>query len=515
MANNTFKTPLYDVLREYAGKKGTPFHMPGHKLGKGVPARFKKDLISLDITELPFSDNLHNPEGVIMEAQKLAAQAFGADYTLFLVNGSTGGIHAAIMSVCHPGDRILVARNCHSSIMGGLMLAGAKPVYVLPEYCESLQVPGSVTREAVAGALDKNPDAIGMIMVCPTYYGICSDIRGIAEELHSRNKVLIVDEAHGAHLAFSDELPASALQSGADISVQSAHKTLPALTPGAFLHVKSNRVDLDRVNFFLKLLQTTSPSYITMAFLDIARAYMQQFGQQSLKRLAGHCSSFREKVNSTAKGNGTTTGNAVAGNGTALYCPGKDLVDGCKVFDLDPTRLVINVKNMKKTGYEVEKKLSMMYNIHIEMADCYNVLAIATVSDRRADIDRFASALLDICNDSVVHPSFRKHLQASSWEIPEGAVLQDIYSDCTAAAGECIDLKDVFKYGSEKVDIGFAAGRISRGYITPYPPGIPVVCPGEVISHKAVEYVKNVVASGGRVVGIGSDNIIDVLKVER
>ena len=284
--------PIYDMLQEYIKKEPTMFHMPGHKMGSKV-SHYYNDIIKWDVTEIPETDNLHNPNGAILEAQKMAAYAFGADYTFFLVNGSTCGIHAAIMSVCKKGDKIIVGRDCHKSVLNILTYLEAKVCFVNPEYNDEFGILGGYSLENIQKAVDKNTDSVAVLITSPNYYGICSDIEKIANIVHQSNKILIVDEAHGAHLNFCDRLPKSAVTSGADLVVQSAHKTLPALTQTAYLHLNGDRVSKRKLQRILSTIQTSSPSFVLMASLDIARHIMQSEGQSRLNDILDVIDQFK------------------------------------------------------------------------------------------------------------------------------------------------------------------------------------------------------------------------------
>lgn len=449
--------------------------MPGHKLGKGIPYRFLKDLHLLDMTEIPGLDNLHFPDGVIKEAQELAAKAFGADYTSFLVNGSTCGVHAAILSLCKPGDKLIVSRDCHKSVIGGMMLAGVKPIYIQPEYDGLFGVSSFVLPSMVEQAIINNPDAIGVFITRPNYYGICSDIVAISNLVHSHNKILIVDEAHGAHLKFSSKLPCCALDAGADVCIQSAHKTLPALTQGAYLHIRGTRVDVERVKFVLRLIQTSSPSYIIMSFLDIARAIMEAHGSELIESLLEGISWLETMIS-------RNTGFKVLSL--------KPLPSG----QIDKTRIVVNVRNTGKTGFYIDSILRSQYNIQVEMADLFNIVCISTVADGPKEFESLYFSLYEI--DKQFKNSERlPDINISKSEIPVQAVELDKVMQS--------------KYGTFKLTE--AAGKVSRGIITPYPPGVPVICPGEVISQASIQYLINVIEAGGTVNGISDGLEIELL----
>lgn len=440
--------------------------MPGHKLGRGIPELFLKELVRLDLTEIPGTDNLHQANGSIMEAQNLAASVFDADETFFLVNGSTCGIHAMLMSVCSYGDKVIVSRDCHKSVINGLLLAGANPVYIKPEYDSSFGITSYIKPSDVEKVLRKNPDAVGVMITRPNYYGICSDIESIAEITHSYGKLLMVDEAHGAHLIFNRELPVCAMQGGADICVQSAHKTLPALTQGAYLHVKSSRVNAGKLGNMLSVLETSSPSYILMAFLDIARAIMQEKGNELLEELLDNIKWLGVELNK---------------------------LKGLKLLDeeysgsakIDRTRIVINVRKLGITGYEAEKILRSSFGVQVEMSDMSNIVCISTTADRREHFKRLYSALEGLCKEIKNKPP-NADIIISELPIPK----------------QVIELNKTGKYNGIEMDLSSACGRVSLSVVTPYPPGIPVLCPGELITSEIVEYINGILQSGGIVNGL-------------
>lgn len=449
--------------------------MPGHKIGKGIPYEFLKDLHLLDMTEIPGLDNLHFPEGVIKEAQELAAKVFGADYTSFLVNGSTCGVHAAILGLCKPGDRLIVSRDCHKSVIGAMMLASVTPIYITPEYDSLFGVSSLLLPSAVEQALKNNPDAVGVVVTRPNYYGLCSDIRAISDVVHSYNKILIVDEAHGAHLKFSSKLPCCALDADADVCIQSAHKTLPALTQGAYLHIKGNRVDVDKVKFVLRLIQTSSPSYILMTFLDVARAVMEKYGEELIEKLLREIDSFEKMLCS---------------NTGYKLLSAQPLLSGF----VDKTRIVINVKNTGKPGFFIEKILRSQFNIQVEMSDMNNIVCISTVADGMKEFESLYNALKEI----------EKQFNKSS-KIP------DINLKKVNISSQAVSLGNIMECQYRKVNLEESVGKVSRGIITPYPPGVPVICPGEIITQEAVQYIISVIQAGGTVNGVSDNGEIEIL----
>lgn len=450
--------------------------MPGHKLGKGIPPGFIQDLASLDLTEIPETDNLHFPTGPVKEAQRLAAHAFGAQHSFFLVNGSTCGIQAMIMAICKPGDKLIVSRDCHKSVINSMMLAGARPVYIEPEFESSFGIPGVVKPCDVEKTLNQSADAVGVLITRPNYYGICSDIKQIADIVHSFGKVLAVDEAHGAHLVFSKRLPICAMKAGADICVQSAHKTLPAFTQGAYLHVNSNKIDIERLSFFLRTLQTSSPSFIILTLLDLARELMEKTGKYLLDELLNYIEWFEKYIESY--GSLSLLGS---------YNPYKG--------QLDKTRIVINVEKLGITGFKAEKILRNKSNIQIEMSDLFNIVCIATIADDMKSIKRLASGLAQL-DTSFNSGSGTGSICIKPLDIPKQA----------------LELKDVMQSECESIELINAAGRVCKEIITPYPPGIPLVCPGEIITNEIIGYICGITAAGGNVNGISRDFKISVVK---
>ena len=464
--------PIYNSIKEYTKKNPTIFHMPGHKLGKGFPNKLVKNLVTLDITEIPGTDNLHHPKGAIKKALLLAADAFGAENTFFLVNGSTCGIHAMIMSVCKPGDRLIIGRDCHKSVLGGLILARAEPIYIKPEFNQDFNISTVISPEEIQRCIRDNPDAVGVLITRPNYYGICSNITEIAKIVHSYGKVLMVDEAHGAHFRFNNRLPVCAMDAGADICVQSAHKTLPALTQGAYLHVKSTRIDIERLRFNLDLIQTSSPSYILMSYLDIARYIMNKSGKYLLDSLINNVAIFSNELEKI--------------NTMRVLNTGKN--------DMDNTRLVINVANTGNTGYFIEKKLRLDHNIQVEMSDFYNIICICTISDRRKEFKRLYKSLKSL---ALKFTGSNKLITMCSGQLPIPDKKMSLYS--------------AIYRKSAKVTLKDAKGLAGKNTITPYPPGIPLVCPGEIISEEIIVYIYDIIDKGGTVIGIDDDFKIEIL----
>ena len=463
--------PILKSLIEYKNEGAVAFHMPGHKRGN----IYKKagfdylwgDLLALDTTEVPGIDNLHCPEGAIFEAQSLAAKAFGAEHTFFLVNGTTSGIYAMILAAANPGDKIIIPRNCHRSVYGAVTLGRLVPVYIDPEVDQELGIAMGIKPEAVEYILEKHRDAKAVVITNPTYYGVCSDLKRIAEIVHERGMLFLVDEAHGSHFVFNKRLPVSALEAGADMTSQSIHKTLPAMTQSSMLHVKSERVDIERLKVFLQLTQTTSPSHILLASLDAARFIMQEKGQELLDDAIDWSNWVRNEINSIS----------------GLYCLDSGIIGKNGVSNLDPTRITVNFGAFGITGTKVEDILRKDFKIQMEMSDLYNIVAITTIGDNKADYARLVIALKNIKGMGT-----RKAMSKAPvmfFKTPETSIMpwEAVY------------------YEREKIEAEKSIGRICGEMIIPYPPGIPVLIPGEIISREVYEYLKLCLGEGVKING--------------
>lgn len=472
---NRWNVPIYHAVMNYARTGPIPFHMPGHKLGRLLPEEYLDELAFLDVTELPGTDNLHYPEGAIRQAQELAASAFGADRTWFLVNGSSVGIHAMVLATCRPGDKLIVARDCHRSVISGMMLAGVQPVYIKPQYSEKFGISTVVSPDCLKAALEAHPEAVGVFLTRPNYYGICADIQALADITHAFGKILLVDEAHGAHFCFHPMLPVSAMEAGADLCVQSAHKTLPSFTQGAYLHAKTKKVDIDRLEFFLRTLQTSSPSYLLLSSLDLAREIMVKEGRERLDSLLEAMEDFDASI-SDITGIRRLTSKPAEG------------------YTVDRTRMVINFKDAGVSGYEASGLLWGKSRIQVEMSDFFNIICIATAADGKDQLIQLAQAIRALRDEFM----------------PEQNIT-DIYNVSLEIPPQKLDFPEVIAAGTEKVRLDRAEGRISREPVTPYPPGIPVICPGEMITAGMIEYIYSILRAGGVVNGINDSYEVQVV----
>ncbi|MGI5998623.1 MAG: aminotransferase class I/II-fold pyridoxal phosphate-dependent enzyme [Lutispora sp.] len=455
------KTPLFDALMEYVNNKTIPFHVPGHKKGQGMWNDFKNfvgiNVLSMDVTVFKQVDSLHKPTGAIKAAQELAADAYNADYTFFSIHGTSGAIQAMIMSVVGPGDKIIIPRNVHKSVTAGIILSGAAPVYMQPEIDNAVGVALNVTPETVENTLESNPDAKAVLIVNPTYYGVSTDIEKIVRIVHSYGIPLIVDEAHGPHLHFNSKLPISAVDAGADICSQSTHKIIGSMTQSSLLHVRKGFVDVNRVKTVMSLLQTTSPSYILLASLDAARKQMVMEGEKLLDQTIELASYARESINKIE----------------GYYCFGDEVLNKKGAYAFDPTKITITCKDLGLSGYELERILAEKYFIQPEMSDLYNVLCVFSLGDTKETIDKLIYALKEISD--VQCCSLRRKIEILDVpNIPE----------------QMLTPRDAFNSMTVSIPLSDSMGQISAEFLMAYPPGIPILCPGEMITKEIIDYVK-------------------------
>lgn len=463
------KTPLVDTIKGHIDKNPISFHMPGHKGNgefMGTGAIGWDNLLKYDLTEIPGLDDLHRAEEAIEKAQRLTADAYGADRTYFMVNGSTAGIISALLAAGQPGDAVIVDRGCHLSVHSGLMLGRLEPVYIRRPVDEATGVPLSMQLEEVKRAFELKPIIKALIITNPTYYGVCSDIRAIADLVYENGALLIVDEAHGAHLKFLKDLPASTVDLGADIVIQSAHKTLPAMTQSSWLHVKGDRVDRERLGKMLSIFQSTSPSYPLMASLDNARYMMETVGAERLKKVLAYAKEARAEIDSLNNG---------------LFCPDKEYFKARGAYDFDNTKMLINCAGAGLTGYRFDLMLRQGYGVYGELYDSVNWLGMVTVASEGEHFTRLvegcggikgtapaASASSAISGDKVMLPA----LQQGPLPVPG------------LAPWEVLNRRSIF------INIAEAEGRIAGSGVVPYPPGIPLICPGERFTKRIIEDIQ-------------------------
>ncbi|OXM17456.1 aminotransferase class I/II-fold pyridoxal phosphate-dependent enzyme [Paenibacillus herberti] len=477
------RTPLFSALRRHAENNPLQFHIPGHKKGVGTDSEFRNfigdNALSIDLINIAPLDDLHQPTGVIEESQKLAADAFGADYTFFSVQGTSGAIMTMIMSVCAPGDKIIVPRNVHKSIMSAIIFAGARPVFISPARDSNLGIDHGITTRSVRRALERHPDAKAVLVINPTYFGICANLKEIVDLVHSYDIPVLVDEAHGVLIHFNDELPMSAMQAGADLAATSVHKLGGSMTQSSVLNLKAGRVNPQRVQTIISMLTTTSTSYILLASLDTSRRNLAVNGHAIAEKAIGLAQHAREEIN------------AIPG----LYCFGKEILGGEATFDYDPTKLTIHVRHLGITGYEAENWLRDNINLEVELSDMYNILCLITPGDTEDSISQLLGALRAM----VEHYPQVEEVQELVVKIPEIPQLS-------------LTPREAFYGETEVLPFKESAGRIIAEFIYVYPPGIPILLPGEVISQSNIDYIVDHVEVGLPVKG-PEDRSIQFVKV--
>lgn len=455
---------LFEKLREHASEDIYPYHMPGHKRRSWgqLPEAFYKT----DITEIEGFDNLHHPEGILLNLQRRAARIYGADESYYLVNGSTGGILSAVSSAIPADGHILMARNCHKSAYHGAYLRNLNMTYLYPPWLQEYDIFDAVTPQLVAEALEREPDINGVLVVSPTYEGRISDIGAIAEIVHKKGIPLIVDEAHGAHLGLSGNFPPNSCQLGADLVIHSVHKTLPALTQSALLHVNGNLVNRRLLERFLHIYQSSSPSYLLMASIDNALQYVEREGAEAFQR-------FRD-----------------------MYVEMMETLEGCRHLKFLPQgaeqdigKLFISVKGTNLTGKQLQENLLKNYGLQIEMASMSYVLAMFTINDGEEAYERMKNALLEIDGRLT-----KGETVPVSEQYDRGRMIRDGFDG--------ISLAQAWDSAVEQVSIEESKDRYAGDFISIYPPGVPLVVPGEQITEEICRTIWEGVKHGLQVEGI-------------
>ena len=469
----------------YREEGALAFHTPGHKQGLGAHALLRELVTEAGLREevslMEELDDLHEPTGCIEEAQDLAAALYGADAAFFAVNGTTGAIHAMLVAALSPGDTVLVPRNVHRSVFGGLVLADAHPIYIEPVVDEALGIAHGLSTEAVREACRLHPEAKALLLVSPTYYGVASDVCAIAEIVHAAGMALLVDEAHGAHLAFSDDLPESAIAAGADLVAQSTHKLLGAMTQASLLLLREGSIGKERVQRAMSLLTSTSPNYLLLASLDIARLQMAEAGAAHLARAVGLARKLRREVNATP----------------GLFSFGEERMGGAGAFALDPLKLTVTVTELGLTGAEAAHILRYEHKIEAELFDAQNVLFLLTYADTEESAGRLLAALRSLAQRRTAH--------GATAATGVSAVLDGRKAQAAvrlpAAPPVAIPPREAFYRRSVPCRLREAAGRIAAETIAFYPPGIPVICTGEVFTAEVCRYIEAMAAAGRKVTG--------------
>jgi len=476
--------PIIDKFNEFNNRKHFSFHMPGHK---GKREFIPDDLLSFDITEIDGFDNLHKPKGIIAESERLCSKLFGADYSFYLVNGSTSGIMAAITALCKRGDKILVARNCHKSVYNGIILSGAIPIYVMPN-STFFGTSGVVSPLDFEKALGEYSDIKAAIITSPNYEGLCSDIKSIASILRKKNIPLIVDEAHGAHFAFSDKFPDTALSLGGDIVIQSLHKTLPVLTQCSVLHIKSDIVDINKVARAVSMFTSTSPSYIFMAVMDNCQKLLSEKAEIFFKSYTDNLEYFYEQTVNLK---------------TIKILTKSDIIGNTSAFDNDFGKIIALIDN--KNIISVEKSLRKYYNINVETRGVEHILFMTSFCDKREDFFVLENALRELDCSLLSDFSSRKNFCLENERILREKSEND-RPVCVMPPSEAF----YSKY--ESVNFEDSMGLVSGEFIIPYPPGIPIIVPGELITPRIIEKVRLFQKSGIEIIGC-EDCKLDTINV--
>lgn len=469
---------LYDRLIKYGKKGNYGFHMPGHKRNTNFLEGM--DVFDIDITEISGFDNLHHAEGIIKEAMDNAADFWGTDRTWFLVNGSSCGILAAVNAVTDIGDSIIIGRNCHKAVYNAVAIRDLKVRYLYPEYIEEYGVNGGYNPEDLSKIFEENKGIKAVVITSPTYDGIVSDIENIAEITHNNGAVLIVDEAHGAHLGISDKLPVPAYKLGADLVIESIHKTLPSLTQTAMLHMYGDRVNAERVEECLGIYESSSPSYVFMAAIDKCIRNLQIDGKERIDKLLICDEAFRKNVN----------------NLKYFYVPGKELIGAKSVYDVDLTKFVIYVDSRVCDGKQLADILRNKYQFEMEMESAKYVLAITTICDDYKEIMRLSDSLkeIDLRFDEIERNKEENGIVGEEKQLSvtktEPAQEQSKVTDFELLKNEVIySIYEAKISNTKKVEIEKSQGTVSAEFLYLYPPGIPLLVPGEVISKELLNQI--------------------------
>lgn len=451
------KMPIYEALRRYKAMRIVPFDVPGHKQGKGnreLTEFLGEKCMSIDVNSMKPLDNLCHPVSVIKEAEELAADAFGSKHAFFMVGGTTSAVQAMVMTACKRGDKIILPRNVHRSAINAMVVCGAEPIYVNPGVNKELGIPLGMSYEDVKQAILEHPEAKAVLINNPTYYGVCSPLRKITELAHEYGMLVLVDEAHGTHFYFHEDLPDSAMSVGADMAAVSMHKTGGSLTQSSFLLINNN-ISEGYVRQIINLTQTTSGSYLLMSSLDLSRKNLAIHGKQIFERVMELASYARGEINKIG----------------GYYAFGKELINGDTVYDFDITKLSIHTREIGLAGIEVYDILRDEYDIQIEFGDIGNVLAIISVGDKELAIERLISALSEIK---------RRYMKDKAGMLDHEYIVPQVVMTPQHA------------FYSNKISLPLekSEGEVCSEFVMCYPPGIPILAPGERITQEILDYIR-------------------------
>ena len=476
------RAPIYEALMKYKKARVVPFDVPGHKQGRGNPMLKEflgEKCVSVDVNSMKPLDNLCHPVSVIKEAEELAAEAFGAKHAFFMVNGTTSSVQAMVMSVCKKGEKIIMPRNVHRSAINSLVISGAIPVYINPGVNKKLGIPLGMSVKDVEKAIKENPDAKAVLVNNPTYYGICSNLKKITKLAHEHGMYVLVDEAHGTHFYFGDDMPVSAMEAGADMAAVSMHKTGGSLTQSSFLLLNCD-LHIGYVRQIINLTQTTSGSYLLMSSLDLARRDLVLNGKEIFKKVMKLAQYARDEINKIG----------------GYYAFSEELIDNDEVFDFDRTKLSIFTRDIGLAGIEVYDILRDEYGIQIEFGDIANILAIISVGDRELTIERLISALYEI---KRVYSKDKAGMFDHEYINPEVVLTP----------------QEAFYSDKKSISMNESSGEICAEFVMCYPPGIPILAPGERITGEILDYINYAKEKGCFLTGTEDSKIENINIVER
>ena len=476
------RAPIHEALEKFRKKRVVPFDVPGHKRGRGnkeLKDFLGETCVGIDVNSMKPLDNLCHPVSVIKEAEQLAAEAFGAAHAFLMVGGTTSAVQSMVLAVCERGDKIILPRNVHRSVINAMVLCGAVPVYVNPDVDQKLGIALGMKVSQVEEAIKENPDAVAIFVNNPTYYGICSDIRSIVKLAHDNDMYVLADEAHGTHFYFGDNLPIDAISAGADMAAVSMHKSGGSLTQSSILLI-GKEMHEGYVRQIINLTQTTSASYLLLSSLDISRRNLALRGKKIFAQVMDLAEYARKEISNIG----------------GYYAYSSDMINHDSIYDFDKTKLSIYTLDIGLAGIEVYDKLRDEYDIQIEFGDMGNILAYLSIGDRKQDIERLASSLAEI-----------KRLNSRG---KEGLMPHEYISPELAVSPQA-----AFYADKEQLDIQETSGRICSEFLMCYPPGIPILAPGEMITDRILDYIIYAKEKGCSITGPEDPDInkLNVLKL--
>lgn len=471
------RAPIYEALMEYKKARVVPFDVPGHKQGRGnamLREFLGEQCLSVDVNSMKPLDNLCHPVSVIKEAEELAADAFSAKHAFFMINGTSSAVQAMVMSVCKRGEKIIMPRNVHRSAINALIISGAIPVYINPGTNKRLGIPLGMSVDDIKKAIKENPDAKAILVNNPTYYGICSNLKEITKIAHENGMYVLVDEAHGTHFYFGENMPISAMEAGADMAAISMHKTGGSLTQSSFLLLNCD-LKAGYVRQIINLTQTTSASYLLMSSLDLARRDLVLHGKEIFPKVVQIAEYARSEINKI----------------DGYYAFSKELIDGDSVYDFDVTKLSVFTRDIGLAGIEVYDILRDEYGIQIEFGDIGNILAIISVGDRNLAIERLISSLSEI---KRLYSKDKAGMFDHEYINPEVVLTP----------------QEAFYSPKVSVSMSESNNEICAEFVMCYPPGIPILAPGERITKEILDYISYAKEKGCSLTGTEDPKIENI-----